>query len=152
MKIEDIDDVSNLYLKIIRPEYISYGEIANGMTNGINTFSKNAFRIFDKDLKRDFKNKNKPVFVSDLNGKIVGFVCLNISKTKVGKECWILDLGVNKKYRKLGIAKQLLSEAYKFGNKEKVKYFLLESGVNNHSAHELFKKQGFKPLNTVFIK
>lgn len=46
----------------------------------------------------------------------------------------------------------LLKKAYEFGNINKVKYTLLESGTKNTGAHNLFKKEGFQSLNTVFIK
>ncbi len=93
------------------------------------------------------------VFVASTDKNIIGFVCIEIKKAKAGHgEGWISDLGVLEPFRRFGVAKELMQHAYSFGRKHKIKHFFIESGYANHGAHALFEKEGFTPLNVVFIK
>jgi ribosomal protein S18 acetylase RimI-like enzyme len=152
LKKSDIKETSLLYSKVINPSYISYGEITGGLAKNPKEFSNKVIDYFEKYIT-DSLNNGAGVYVALADKNIVGFVCLEIKETEAGhKECWITDLGVSKLFRRFGIAKNLLQKAYSFGNKNKVKYFFLESGCSNTNAHSLFKKEGFAPLNIIFIK
>lgn len=153
LKKSDIDQTVLLYSKIIHPAYISYGEITEGLAISPKEFSNKALNAFKKFITKSLNRDGLAVFVAINEKDIIGFVCVEINKAKAGhQEGWITDLGVEKPFRKLGIAKKLLATAYLFGNKNKVKHFFIESGYANHGAHSVFKKEGFKPLNIIFIK
>ena len=153
LKKTDIEQTVLLYSKIIHPAYISYGEITEGLAINPKEFSDKALNSFKRFITKSLNSDNIAVYVALNKKDIIGFVCIEINKAKAGhQEGWITDLGVEKQFRRYGVAKKLLATAYSFGNKNKVKHFFIESGYANHGAHAVFKKEGFKPLNIIFIK
>jgi GNAT superfamily N-acetyltransferase len=54
------------------------------------------------------------------------------------------------KWQGNGIGKVLIEQVFDWGKQGKAKYFLLESGLKNESAHHLFEHLGFQPLAVVF--
>ena len=153
LKEQDIEKTTSLYSRVIHPSYIAYGELNEGSAKNPQQFSKKAVKNFKKYLKEFLSRKDKTVYLAIIKNKIVGFICIEIKKVKAGhKECGIMDMGVDKPFRRHGIAKKLIQKAYVFGKQNKVKYFYLSSGYKNLGAHALFKKEGFVPLNIVFFK
>ncbi len=153
LKKSEVKDVALVYSMVIHASYISYGEIAEGLAKSPTIFSPDAVKNFEKYITRGIGLKSRITYVALVNEIVVGFICVRIQKAKAGHfECWIDDIGVDKKFRRLGIAKRLLTESYAFGKRNKTKFFLLESGVRNTDVHRLFEKEGFKSLNTIFIK
>jgi len=153
LKEADVEATSLVYAEVVHPAYISYGEVTDGLASELKVFSNKAIIYFKKYLANSLTSTDSAVYVALVDKKVIGFVCLEIKPAKAGhQECWIMDLGVLKSFRRADIAKKLMQKAYSFGKKSKVKYFFLESGYTNHSSHSLFKKEGFKPLNIVFVK
>ncbi len=149
----EIKAVVSIYSKVIHPSYIAYGELNDGSAKNSKEFSNKAIKNFKKYVSGFLGKKDKAVYVAFIEKDMVGFICVEIKKAKAGhKECGIMDMGVAKPFRRLGIAKKLMQKVYSFGEKSKVKYFFLNSGYHNHGAHAFFKKEGFVPLNIVFIK
>lgn len=153
LKEADLESTSLVYAEVVHPAYISYGEVTDGLASELKVFSNKAIIYFKKYLANSLTKTDSVVYVALVDNKVIGFVCLEIKQAKAGhQECWIMDLGVKKSFRRAGIAKKLMHQAYSFGKKSKVKYFFLESGYANSGAHYLFKKEGFAPLNIVFVK
>ncbi len=153
LKKLDVQEVGRIYSEIIQPSYISYGEIAEGLAINTKKFSSTAVKDFEKYISRGIGLKTRITYVALAEQAVVGFMCVRIQKASAGhKECWIDDIGVGIKFRRLGVAKKLVHQADLFGKKNKSGYFFLESGYTNKSAHTFFEKEGFKPLNIVFIK
>jgi ribosomal protein S18 acetylase RimI-like enzyme len=148
----DIRQTLLIYSEVVNRYYISYGEIAYGLSNLKKFFGK-AEDYFGKYIAGSLHRDDLAVYVAVSGKDIVGFICVEIKKVEAGhKECWLIDLGVTESFRRRGVAKKLIQKAYFFGNNNKVKYFFLESGYSNIGAHSLFKKEGFIPLNIVFVK
>ncbi|MGD0328186.1 MAG: GNAT family N-acetyltransferase [Minisyncoccia bacterium] len=148
----DIEEVVHIYAEVTNNIYIAYGEVAEGLATPT-SFSIKAPKLFHQEMRRSIKNKVRKVYVARYEDATVGFISLEIKEAPAGhRECWIRDLGVKKHFRRMGIAKQFMREAYAFGKRHKVRYFFLESGERNTGAHQFFNREGFSPLSTIFVK
>ncbi len=91
------------------------------------------------------------IFVAiDTNGVATGFTQLYPSFTSVGmQKIWILnDLYVHHNYRRKGIAKKIMDTAVSFAKKSKRSKLLLETGMDNLPAQELYLSKGWKKENS----
>ncbi len=148
----DVPAVMRIYAEAISRSYIAYEEVTKGLATP-ERFSKTAVKSFKQEIVDSIGSRVCRVYVARYEGVPAGFVNIELKKVAGGhRECWILDIGVEKRFRKMGIAKKLMRETYAFGKKNKVKYFFLESGASNVGAHEFFEKEGFAPLSTIFVK
>ena len=147
----DIETVTNIYAEVLEPSYISYSELGEGKADGFGKLSANASNIFREQLISLLNSPRHGFFVAVINNEITGFALASIHQTEAGHfECWLDDIAVGHKWQRRSIAKGLIIEVLEWGKKNNAKYFLLESGVQNDSAHYLFESFGFQPLSTVF--
>lgn len=102
-----------------------------------------------KELEYEFKeNPVNKIIVAEDDGKIVGFVDYLITFNS----STIMQIAVTAKYRKNGVATQLLSEMEKTFPKnldDLVETITLEVRESNEAAKALYLKNGYK---IVFIK
>lgn len=105
--------------------------------------------IIDKDFKKTFnilnilKDNNSYIYIYEEDNLVVGF--LHISKLYETVD--IINIAVDLNYRNKGIASKLLD--YMISDMDKsIKKFILEVNVNNKAAFNLYKKFGFKVINT----
>ena len=62
----------------------------------------------------------------------------------------IFDLSVDPVYRGRRIGQELLQKATESFRDKGIQDCYLESGVNNHSAHQFFEHHGFKQVSDIF--
>ncbi len=86
-------------------------------------------------------------YVFDADGETAGFSFITqYFETECGGICvQIIDLYVDEKFRKQGIAKQYFE--FVFGKYSHAKRFRLEAVEDNYPAVSLYKKLGFKKLD-----
>lgn len=85
------------------------------------------------------------MLVADVGGKIVGYIAL----MEMGLESKIMSIAVKKEFRGMGIGSKLLDEAIKrCKERGKIRLFL-EVRVSNTAAQRLYKKKGFKVIDTI---
>lgn len=86
------------------------------------------------------------LLVADIGNKVVGYVVtMDVDKT-TGK---IVSIAVRKEFRRHGIGEALLREAIKRLRARGKKKVALEVRVSNEPALELYKKLGFKIVDTI---
>lgn len=92
-------------------------------------------------------NQHEAVFVTDDNGVLVGFVCVQLKKSFCYDEYMpeITEVYVKKEYRKRGIASTMISFAEDFCCKKYPlhKYELL-TGKDNYTAQTVYGKLGYR--------
>jgi GNAT superfamily N-acetyltransferase len=148
---EDIEAVTLLYASVLDPSYISFSEIGEGKAISPNTLSQNADDIFRKQLSSLIHSPDHGFFVIHENDRIIGFALASLNTTDAGYiECCLDDICVAKEQQNKGVAKLLIDYVIQWGTNRGANFFLLESGIKNHSAHHLFESIGFQPLATVF--
>lgn len=81
------------------------------------------------------------ILVTELQGQIVGFVALSMSK--IPQTVWITDLIVSKAMRRQGIARALLLAAEEWAMAKSIKRIVLEMQSRNDPAIQMAKKLGF---------
>ena len=100
------------------------------------------------ELRKDFKNSKTKIFVSEVEGKIVGYVNCSLQEknpyTKTKKKGEINDLFVLEKYRKQGIGKALINETISFFKSNNVKNISISVNSNNIPTLKVYEKFGFK--------
>ena len=109
---------------------------------GVFEVEKDAFPIpwpissFEEELN----NILSTYLVAKLENKIVGYIGVMF----VMDECHVLNIAVDSKYRKMGIATQLVNEVFKHCKEHKTTYMMLEVRATNIPAQKLYSKLGFK--------
>lgn len=151
---KDVSEIAALYAGLMRPDYIAYGEIQDGLAD-VESFFPGALEKFKVDISKNIDNQDVALYVArnEKDEPIVGFIYANIKLTLAGnKECWILDMGVLQDVRKRGVGTALIEKIFLWGAGKKVNYFVLESGIRNKEAHGFFEKLGFAPISKTFLK
>jgi len=100
-------------------------------------------------IKARLTEDDSVIFIAlDFNKKGMGFVQLYPAFSSVGmKKLWLLnDLFVDNKYRKLGLAKQLMEMAKHHAVKSQSQGLKLATQVENLAAKSLYEKLGYKKI------
>jgi GNAT superfamily N-acetyltransferase len=151
MRVSDIETVAQIYADVLEPSYISFSELAEGKAATPGKLSEDATNIFRQQLYLLIGSATHGFFVAVAGNAMIGFALASFQKTPAGhSECWIDDIGVRPELRRHGVGAALMKEVFKWGARMNCRYFLLESGIHNTSAHHLFEQMGFRPLSTVF--
>ena len=101
-------------------------------------------------LSERLKNKESEIFVSEVNGEIVGFTQLYplFSSTRM-KRIWLLnDLFVDERHRGKGISVGLIDRAKQLVKDTGAFAMFLETEKTNTIGNQLYPRTGFE-LNTV---
>ena len=98
-----------------------------------------------------YNDKNKAIFISIEEQKIVGYIYVKISnsgdETTQNKEGLIDGLYIEKEYRNRGIATALVEEAKVWAKEQNIKFLYLEVINQNTDAINLYMKQGFSEFS-----
>lgn len=153
MTASDIDAVTELYENVLTPTYISFGELNEGKAECLGRLSPRAVTIFREQLVSLTSSPVHGFFVAVSEDRIIGFALASLQHAEAGHiVCWLDDIGVGKPWQNRGIGQALVEKVYDWGAERNAKYYLLESGIANESAHRLFEQLGFKPLAAVFYR
>lgn len=95
------------------------------------------------NIKEELKDDNSKIYVYEDKNQVLGF--LHISRLYETVD--IINVVVDENYRHKGIASNLLD--YMITDMDSnIKKIILEVNVNNKAAFNLYKKFGFKVINT----
>lgn len=151
---EELREVADFFARIISldPAYISHGEIQTGLSLDGVSWRQDLKARFRDDLDGIDESRSIAI-VRDNNGALIGAAIVHWSLGDAEAPFATLeDLAVEPKVRSLGIGKQLTSLIEKEASERGAKWLFLESGNNNHRAHDFFKRAGFNALSQVFAK
>ena len=168
----DVAAVTAIYAEIYNSSYISFGELSAGLALAPGVSAPDALDRFQAQLTAQFKPNLHVaaglfVAVEDLAGDpvgdpvgdtmeteaIVGFAIASLRKTETAAvELWLEDLGVSPPNQGQGIGHTLIKTALNWGQAHGATYYLLESGLQNQTAHRVFQSMGFQPMAMVFYK
>ncbi|MDA3904130.1 MAG: ribosomal protein S18-alanine N-acetyltransferase [Desulfuromusa sp.] len=95
-----------------------------------------SFRQFSQELE----NPVASVLVYEIEGQIAGFICYWL----IAGEMQILNLATSPQQRRIGIAAQLLDEAFKRCSRSELSSAWLEVRSGNLAAIALYQRYGFK--------
>lgn len=130
--------------------YISHGELQMGIALDSNELAPNYKEMWLRYLDRQVEDPNNTLLLYLEGEDIIGFVLFGITNDGAFPYGIIFDLSVDPAYRGKHIGQQLLERATESFKAKGIKDCYLESGVNNHSAHQFFEHHGFKQVSDIF--
>lgn len=135
---KDIQPILELLYELERPSPINENEI----------------KIFKNKIKGYLSEPNKTILVANKDSKIVGFVSImfleRLNRSKL--EMYIPDLVVTKKFRNMGIGKNLIDECIKLAKEKNCFRIRLESGNQRKKSHNFYLGLGFEQSALSFSK
>lgn len=106
---------------------------------------------------RQVKEKHGKVFVADVGGLAIGFVCFwiepdaEIFATTLKNYAYISDLVVLPEYRGKGLGTSLLEKVKKDVADKGIKIIKVEALANNKHALNIYRKVGFQDYEVVML-
>lgn len=158
--VEDEQALCDIFLKHItaHTEYISHGEIQMGVGEGhfedgvlVAKPSPRAREFWMKYIHADITGEDAAVFKAvSADGVIIGFCVAEIHEDGADPFGMVCDVLVDEDCRCGGVGSALLSSALAWFKEGGVKDVYLESGLNNHAAHEYFMRRGFVKVSEIY--
>lgn len=157
---EDAQALCDIFLNHIsvHTEYISHGEIQMGVGEGhfengvlVATPAPHAMESWLKYINADLDAEDAAVFKAVASsGDIIGFSVAEIHEDGADPFGMVCDVLVDEDCRCGGVGSALLSSALGWFKEMGIKDVYLESGLNNHAAHEYFKRRGFVKVSEIY--
>lgn len=97
-------------------------------------------------LTERLRNNESIILAATVQNDYAGFVQLFPVFSSVAlKRAYILnDLFVMEKYRRIGVAEQLMEAAFRYADEQDARYITLETAVANVAAQALYEKVGME--------
>ena len=158
--VEDEQTLCEIFLKHItaHPEYISHGEIQMGVGEGefedgvlVARPSARARECWMRYIHGDMTADDAAVFKAvSTTGDIIGFTVAEIQEDGAEPFGMVCDVLVDESLRCGGVGTALLQTALGWFKEMGIKDIYLESGLNNHAAHEYFMRRGFVKVSEIY--
>lgn len=140
------------------PEYISHGEMQMGVGTGrlengkmvaeVSPFARN---IWLKYIHGNIECPDSVVYKAvTSDGNTAGFCVATITEDGTEPFGMLCDLLVSRECRQKGIGTALFNKALEWFGSRGVADVYLESGLNNHAAHEYFMRRGFCKVSEIY--
>ncbi|RXM51206.1 MULTISPECIES: GNAT family N-acetyltransferase [unclassified Chryseobacterium] len=135
--------------------YISHGEMMSGRAVDTHHWNPDLEVILTEQLLTDFNSdgssKLNILIAEDENKEIVGMMVFNIINSPFKKYAILEDMLLDQSVRGQSLGSKLLEKAIEESKSWNISFILLESGVNNHGAHQFFNRYGFKKVSESYI-
>lgn len=122
--------------------------IVTKINNLISQLTNNFINLNEEDLLSIVNSDNVKLFVSKVNKKICGLVCVIYYNTPTAKKARIEDLVVNANFRGNGIGELLIERCIHDCKLNKINYIDLTSKPERIAANNLYKKMQFSSIKT----
>lgn len=140
-------------------EYISHGEVQmgvgyvrtgkDGLTEVIPT--ENGREMWLKYIDEKLSSPEAAIVLKATIGtEIAGFCVADIEEDGADPFGMVCDILVLDSHRGKGIGSALLNQALDWLRSKNVNGIYLESGKDNHAAHEFFRHKGFSKVSEIF--
>ncbi|WP_160139892.1 GNAT family N-acetyltransferase [Chryseobacterium sp. c4a] len=135
--------------------YISHGEMMSGRAVDSHHWNPDLDIILTEQLLTDFNSdgssKLNILVAENENEEIVGMLVFNVINSPFKKYAILEDMLLDQSVRGQSLGSKLLEKAIEESKNWHVSFILLESGVNNHGAHQFFNRYGFKKVSESYI-
>lgn len=130
--------------------YISHGELMEGLAQDANNWVQD----IEERLSRTFAeygDANHQIYTAiSSSDDIIGVLSLSFGGSERHQFLLVEDLAVHPEYRGMGVGQSLMDKALSLAKEKQLKNVYLESGIQNHQAHEFFETRGFVAISKVF--
>lgn len=147
-KKEDINAINSLLSQVL--------EIHAAFRPDI--FKTGSKKFTDEELYELIQNDEKPIFVYEENGEVLGYtfvefvICKNSNSKRDRKDLYIEDFCVDQKHRRKGVARKLFNHCMEVAKEEGCASITLNVWALNEGAMAFYEKMGMKPLKTIMEK
>ena len=142
-EIEKIDELVDIFLNNVGPEYITHIEIEEGRAVDLNVWSENLRYILKQELEHCIKNKNR-IPIIKVDNVIKGYALLKINY----KTIIIEDIVVSEK----GLGSKLMDFIERAAFEEGMDRIIGDIGIKNERAKRFMDKLGFEKQTIVYSK
>lgn len=108
----------------------------------------NVVKVIEEDLTKSLRKRNFKILVAKDNKKIIRYFTYSIRScpgySKLGEYGRLNYAYIEPEYRKKGIFKLFIKEAYDWFKKNNISVVTLQTRKENKKAFEIYKKMGFK--------
>lgn len=160
--VSDKDALADLFYAHLSEnvEYISHGEMQMGIGhlvfNGeeyvpkLDADTRHLWLIY---IEEHMTAEGMAVYkAEDSTGALLGFCVLETDSDGGAPFGVLCDILVNAEARGRGVGSRLFSDAEDWFKSRNLKDVYLESGKNNHNAHNFFMRRGFMKVSEVYYK
>lgn len=141
-------------------EYISHGEMQMGIGhlvfNGkeyVPQLDADTRHLWLAYIEEHLSAEGMAVYkAEDSTGALLGFCVMEIDSDGGAPFGVLCDILVNAEARGQGVGSRLFSAAEDWFKSRNLKDVYLESGKNNHNAHNFFIRRGFMKVSEVYYK
>lgn len=158
--LEDKDALCDMFLEHIgaHPEYISHGEMQMGVgicreENGtfITGLSPMARHYWMKYIEGNITSSYSVVYKSvGPDGELLGFSVAAMQEDNDEPYGMLCDILVKEEARGKGVGSALFAKSISWLKEHDLTGIYLESGLNNHAAHEYFMRRGFCKVSEIY--
>lgn len=155
----DLENMLDMFWSHItsHPEYISHGEVQMGVAEILVRDGKEE-RIpspsgranWRKYIEGKASSGDARIIKAESDGVMEGFCVAEITDDGAEQFGIICDIMVRESSRGKGIGESLLTEAVNWLKSKGIRDIYLESGKENHKAHEFFMRRGFRHISDIF--
>jgi len=149
-KLKNIGKYLSIFNEVKHDSYISHGEVLCGRATHDMKWADDIIKQMKHEFVYYIFSRKCFLFEILLSGEIEGFAIIELDK-KV-KAAVLSDIMVKKNNQGKGVGKEALRKIEEYLKKKGVGIILLESGINNESAHHFFEKNGYKKISAEFSK
>ena len=158
--VEDEQTLCEIFIRHItaNTEYISHGEIQMGVGEGefedgvlVARPSARAKECWMRYIHADMTADDAVVFKAVMpTGEIIGFTVAEIQEDGAEPFGMVCDVLVDESLRCGGVGTALLQAALAWFKEMGIVDIYLESGLDNHAAHEYFMRRGFVKVSEIY--
>lgn len=157
---DDKEAMADMFMSHIdvNREYISHGELQMGVgvmkagPDGKMAVmpAPDGKKMWLKYIAEKMSSEEAVVYKAVAGDEIVGFCVADIEEDGADPFGMVCDVLVKPGVRGGGAGGRLLQEAIAWLKSKGISDIYLESGKDNHSAHEFFEKRGFVKMSEIF--
>ncbi len=134
--------------------YISHGEIQQALSPDGKIWAPDIIALLAREARASAESEGRVEVLEarDTDGIRVGASTIIWELEEPAPHLVIADLVVDPNARSGGIGKALVAFAVAEAKRRGIAWAFLESGLNNHRAHDFFAREGFEVVSKVFAK
>ena len=158
--VEDEGTLCDIFFEHIENhhEYISHGEIQMGVGTGhiedgrlVAEPAPQGRRFWMKYIHGNIMDEEgAAVYKAVMHDQTIGFCVAEIMEDGADPFGMVCDVLVRENSRAKGVGTALLDTAIAWLRDKGIKDIYLESGLDNHSAHEYFMRRGFVKVSEIY--
>lgn len=156
----DAKRLAKLFAANITPSYVSHSELQGPRALAPGIWSPDIANVLEREILARVANPldAPPGGVTALaaglacGGQDVGVFLVTFSREAASPYCVLEDIVIEKNKRSRGFGARYLSWITDECRARGIARLFLESGHDNHHAHEFFAREGFAPVSVVMMK